>query len=44
MISAKNLQWTATGRRKSSVARVIFRKGKGKFLEIRKGLKKCAKK
>jgi len=32
MVSAKNLQWKATGRRKSSVARVIFRKGKGKFL------------
>jgi len=32
MALAKKLQWTATGRRKSSVARVIFRKGKGKFL------------
>ena len=32
MALAKNLQWTATGRRKSSVARVIFRKGKGNFL------------
>jgi len=32
MVSAKKLQWTATGRRKSSVARVIFRKGKGNFL------------
>ena len=32
MASTKNLQWTATGRRKSSVARVIFRKGKGNFL------------
>ena len=32
MASIKNLQWTATGRRKSSVARVIFRKGKGNFL------------
>ena len=32
MVSAKKLQWTATGRRKSSVARVIFRKGQGKFL------------
>ena len=31
MVSSKNLQWSATGRRKSSVARVIFRKGKGKF-------------
>ena len=32
MASTKKLQWTATGRRKSSVARVIFRKGKGNFL------------
>ena len=32
MASAKNLQWTATGRRKSSVARVIFKKGKGNFV------------
>ena len=32
MVSTKKLQWIATGRRKSSVARVIFRKGKGKFL------------
>jgi len=32
MVSAKILQWTATGRRKSSVARVTFKKGKGKFL------------
>ena len=31
MVATKNLQWTATGRRKSSVARVVFRKGKGKF-------------
>mgnify|MGYP001194963179 FL=1 len=32
MVAIKKLQWSATGRRKSSVARVIFRKGKGKFL------------
>jgi len=32
MVSTKNLQWMAIGRRKASVARVIFRKGKGKFL------------
>jgi len=32
MVSAKNLKWSATGRRKSSVARVIFKKGKGNFL------------
>ena len=32
MVATKNLQWSATGRRKSSVARVIFTKGKGKFL------------
>ena len=32
MALAKNLQWSATGRRKSSVARVIFKKGKGNFL------------
>ena len=32
MVATKNLQWTATGRRKSSVARVVFRKGKGNFL------------
>ena len=32
MVSAKKVQWIAVGRRKSSVARVIFRKGKGKFV------------
>ena len=32
MVSAKNLQWSATGRRKSSVARVMFKKGKGNFM------------
>ena len=32
MVSAKSLQWTATGRRKSSVARVMFKKGKGNFM------------
>ena len=32
MVLAKNLQWTATGRRKSSVARVMFKKGKGNFV------------
>ena len=32
MVAAKNLQWSATGRRKSSVARVSFKKGKGQFL------------
>ena len=32
MVSVKNLQWTAIGRRKSSVARVIFKKGKGNFM------------
>ena len=32
MVSAKNLKWSATGRRKSSVDRVMFRKGKGNFL------------
>ena len=32
MVSVKNLQWSATGRRKSSVARVMFKKGKGNFM------------
>ncbi len=32
MVSVKNLQWTAIGRRKSSVARVMFKKGKGNFV------------
>ncbi len=32
MVAAKKLQWSATGRRKSSVARVSFKKGKGQFL------------
>ena len=32
MVSVKNLQWTAIGRRKSSVARVMFKKGKGNFM------------
>ena len=32
MASAKNEKWLATGRRKSSVARVELKKGKGNFL------------
>ena len=32
MASAKNEKWLATGRRKSSVARVELKKGKGSFL------------
>ena len=32
MITSKNEKWIATGRRKSSVARVELKKGKGKFL------------
>tara|TARA_B100000614_G_scaffold143899_1_gene127957 strand:+ start:3998 stop:4399 length:402 start_codon:yes stop_codon:yes gene_type:complete len=32
MVANKNIKWIATGRRKSSVARVSFTRGKGKFL------------
>ena len=32
MASAKNEKWLATGRRKSSIARVELKKGKGNFL------------
>ena len=31
MVNTKNEKWTATGRRKSSIARVELKKGKGKF-------------
>ena len=32
MVSIKNEKWLATGRRKSSIARVELKKGKGSFL------------
>tara|TARA_B110000014_G_C20126724_1_gene601037 strand:- start:4957 stop:5358 length:402 start_codon:yes stop_codon:yes gene_type:complete len=32
MVNVKNEKWIATGRRKSSIARVEFKKGKGQFL------------
>ena len=32
MVSTKNEKWLATGRRKSSIARVELKKGKGSFL------------
>ena len=32
MVNTKNEKWIATGRRKSSIARVEFKIGKGKFL------------
>ena len=31
MVNTKNEKWIATGRRKSSIARVQFKKGKGNF-------------
>ena len=31
MVNTKNEKWTATGRRKASIARVELKKGKGKF-------------
>ena len=32
MVTSKNEKWIATGRRKSSIARVELKKGKGNFL------------
>ena len=32
MVNTKKEKWIATGRRKSSIARVAFKKGKGTFV------------
>ena len=32
MVNSKNQKWIATGRRKSSIARVELKAGKGQFL------------